>query len=111
MPFKFETYQIADISTAHITRGDAEIMGNPEGPCHVAKIDGTASLTHDTSPGDIFVVPLDEANFKEQLANLAAFGYSQQFLDLMTELHKQRIPYVRFDRDGGEVEGAPTFEW
>jgi aconitase B len=37
---------------------------------------------------------------------------SQRFLNIMLALRDQQIPYVRFDRDGGFVEGcepAPEF--
>lgn len=107
---KFETYKIADISTKYITAADGQLLSQQDAPNHVASID--AFSIGDEPPGDIYAVLQDEASFQDQLNATKAFGFSESFLNILKALHKQGIPYVRFDADGGEVEGdLPMFEW
>ena len=107
---KFETYKVADISTKYITASDGSILGNQNAPGHVASVDPLC--IGDEPQGDIYAISLDKETFQEQVANTKAFGFSEAFINILKELHKQKIPYVRFDSDGGEVEGKlPMFDW
>ena len=47
----------------------------------------------------------------ELAAEYRRYGFSDEFVALMAELARQTIPYVRFDRDGSAVQGAPVFDW
>ena len=102
---QFKVYSYADISTAYLEPSDLDLLATAPG--HIARLDG--------GEGDFFVVPAKE-NAVEPLGDWKAraveHGLSQRFLNIMLALRDQQIPYVRFDRDGGFVEGcelAPEF--
>jgi hypothetical protein len=97
---KFEIFKIADISTKYITESDGEKMGQLD--LCIANIKG--------GYGDILSVSgtlVDDA---------IRAGMSAAFVNIIKELLERKIPYVRFDADGGEIEGEgsdrfPKFEW
>ena len=60
---------------------------------------------------DIFLVPSDPEDLKNQIQDYRNSGFSQNFIQLFEEAHAQGIQYIRFDADGGEVEGADREEW
>lgn len=65
---------------------------------HVGEVDGNY--------GSFFYVPLDEkVDLEERLAEAEKYGLSARFIRLIRELAAQQIPYVRFDADGGDVDG------
>jgi hypothetical protein len=39
------------------------------------------------------------------MQHTAEFGLSERFIAIMRHLRAARIPYARFDADGGEIEG------
>lgn len=94
---KFTTYLMADISTRYVTREDGELM--QEGLRVLGQID--------EGRGALFGVP----NNEEQIESYAEAGYSAAFIAIMRELALQKIPYVRFDCDGADLDGYPTFDW
>jgi hypothetical protein len=102
---QFKVFQYADISTAYLDPRDLDLLTTALG--HIAQLDGGV--------GDFFAVPAKE-NDSEPLddwkARVIEHGLSQRFLDIMLALREQEIPYVRFDRDGGFLEGCePTPEF
>lgn len=105
---EFQIYKIADVSTAHITQADAEILAQPTTPGRVAALD---NVEEDGSPGMILSVPMDAACGKDRADEYRRLGLSAAFIGLMDDLTAQGIPYVRFDRDGARVIGAPEFVW
>ena len=106
----FVTCKIADLSTKYITQQDGELIGRKDAPGHVASIDGWEG--NQDSPGDIFWVGQGEKEHKEQDAYLKNFGFSKAFRHIFSLLAEQKIPYVRFDRDGSEIFGnLPEFDW
>ena len=106
---KFETYQVADLSTKYITKEDGLLIGEKDAPGHVGSVD--PAVPGEGSPGDFFAVQSDDEVFRKQLADLKKFGFSEHFLHIFETLHAQGIPYVRFDGDGGEADGIPFFDW
>ena len=106
---QFDVYKVADVSTRHITRRDAELMGRQDAPGHVACID--AEDGDAGSPGDVFAVMLDRACHGRLLADLKGFGFSSAFVRIFRALYRQRVAYVRFDAHGGETEGLAEFDW
>src|SRR5208282_3649548 len=104
---EFDIYQVADVSTKHITKEDGSLIGRLEAPGHIACIDPEDAESE--SPGDIFAVLQDSGNHRRQIAELREFGFSRAFLRIFRALYRQRIPYVRFDGGSGEVEGLPEF--
>lgn len=62
---------------------------------HVGEVDGNF--------GSFFYVPWDD--LEERLMDAEQYGLSGRFIRLMRELAAQQIPYVRFDADGGDVDG------
>ena len=106
--FQFETYQVADISTKYITPKDGKLINNPQAPSHIACVDPL--VTGGEPQGNIFAVTSDPATASLERKKLPEFGFSGAFLEIFKQLAHQNIPYVRFDADGGEIEGAPIFE-
>lgn len=104
MSFEFTKFVIADISNSHITKRDGELLTAEYIPFLLAEVVG------DT--GSILFVPEPKVSSAGECATMfRELGYSEAFIALSLELQKQGIPYVRFDADGGFVEGAPVFEW
>jgi len=106
---RFDVYRIADVSTRHITKRDAELMGRHDAPGHVACVDPEAGES--ASPGDVFAVMRDRACHRNLLADLKGYGFSAAFVRVFRALYRQRVAYVRFDAGGGEVAGVARFEW
>jgi hypothetical protein len=104
---KFVTLTIADVSTRHITKKDGHLLGSKDAPFAMAELH--------SKTGAIFYVPSKQgcsaAEFKEMLATMSRFGFSDEFQEIFRRLRRQGIPYVRFDADGADVEGAPEFNW
>jgi len=98
---QFETYRVADISTAYLEESDLDLIGNPIAPGHLAELDPGPGESE--GPGSFFYMPPaeEEALMAEYTMEARAFGFSERFLAIMQELFNQKIPYVRFDRDGG----------
>jgi len=106
---EFDIYQVADVSTKHITKEDGRLIGRLDAPGHIASIDPEDAESE--SPGDIFAVLQDSGNHRRQMAELLEFGFSRAFLRIFRALYRQRIPYVRFDGGSGNVDGLPEFAW
>jgi hypothetical protein len=88
-------FKIADVSTRHVTRSDGLLMGSDVGA--VAQINGgygTIFSTCDTS-----------------LEHLESKGYSAALLKIMRHAQQHTVGYVRFDADGADIDGWPTFDW
>lgn len=101
-PLKFETIPYADVSTSYLEPADLELIGNSALEGHI--------FEHDEGWGTIFYVPLEGEILDSYLTAWQAAGLSQRFITIMTELACQKIQYVRFDADGGEIEGMEKAE-
>lgn len=86
---KFETFKVANVSTRHIAAEDG---------AQIAEI----ACIHNEHGG---LVPTDA-----EWRHSRSFG-SVYLWDIVQEAHKQGFAYVWFDADGGDVDGAPEFEW
>ncbi|MGA3145242.1 MAG: hypothetical protein ABSF10_19755 [Verrucomicrobiota bacterium] len=106
---EFDLYEIADVSMKHITKEDGRLIGRQDAPGHVACVDPEDAQSG--SPGDVFAVLLDSRLHRRQIADLREFGFSSAFVRIFRALYQRRVPYVRFDAGGGEVEGLAEFEW
>ena len=106
---KFETYQVADLSTKYITKEDGLLIGEKDAPGHVGSVD--PAVPGEGSPGDFFAVQSDDEVFRKQLADFKRLGFTEHFFHIFVTLHAPCIPYVRFDGDGGEADGLPLFDW
>ena len=89
---KFEIMQYADISTGYLEGSDLELISDRGCPMHIAE--------EDDGRGSFFYVSDDEEIFGENIARARTFGLSERFISIMRELHRQKVPYVRFDSDG-----------
>ena len=106
---EFDIYQIADVSTKYITKEDGSLIGRLAAPGHIACIDPEDAESG--SPGDVFAVLQGSRYHQKQMADFKEFGFSSAFLRIFRALHRQRIPYVRFDAGSGEADGLPEFDW
>lgn len=94
---KFTTHQYADISTAYLEQSDLDLLGDVSLTGHIAE--------EDEGRGSFWYASSDDEVFSSQVLEWRNAGLSERFIAVMTELREQGIPYVRFDADGGEIEG------
>lgn len=102
---KFSTYPVADVSTSHITATDRQIIAEDEPP---PRLQSYRTFVHQDKQGAIFSTALmtDPA---ERDIFVHDTGLSVHFANILAEAARQKILFVRFDRDGNEIKGAPTF--
>ena len=98
---KFQCFKMADISTGHVTEEDGRLMGMAgDVPGRIANL-GT---------GSIFYVPMDQGR-EEVMRDMARFGFSSAFLELLDLLAEDKIDYVYFDGAGTVHDWLRQFEW
>ena len=73
---EFDIYQVADVSTMHITKEDGSLIGRLDAPGHIACMDPEDAQS--ASPGDVFAVLQDSGNNLRQMAELRKFGFSRR---------------------------------
>lgn len=106
---KFNKMTVADISMAYITEKDVEILEKDDTPRFLIMrhCGGTGFL--------LWVYTMLGANgLEESLAEIemefSREGFSERMIYIMQEARRQRIDYVRFDTDGGEIENLTHIE-
>ncbi len=97
---QFEILGYADISTSYLEETDLHLLATA--PHHLAEIDGGV--------GTILWLSTDGSPLEEFVAEAKLHGLSDRFIDIIRELDRQKIRYVRFDADGGEVEGIEPMQ-
>ena len=98
----FETYAVADVNTGYLAESDQRLMLNPECPTRIAITDDGCGTFH--------VVTDDEEIFADEMKRAGEAGLSTRFRVIMERLRAAGIPYVRFDADGGEIDGLDRFD-
>ena len=93
----FTKYEIADISTGYLEQSDLPLLLNVDCPTRFGETDRGYGTFH--------WITDDDGVFEEDMQHLVEFGLSERFIAIMRDLRAARIPYVRFDSDGGEIEG------
>jgi hypothetical protein len=99
----FEKYEVADISTSYLETSDLDLLLRFGCPTRFAVTDGGFGTLH--------WVPDDDQLFEEDMQRVADFGLSERFILIMRHLRAARIPYVRFDADGGEIGDVGNIDW
>jgi hypothetical protein len=94
----FEKHEVADVSTGYLEESDLPLLLQIHCPTRVAEIDGGFGTFHRVSD--------DDQLFEEDLQHATSFGLSGRFVSIMRHLRVAKIPYVRFDADGGEIQGV-----
>jgi hypothetical protein len=103
MDMKFALIPYADISTAYITESDQKLISSVDTPNHVAE--------HDDGYASFFYPPHNDSNAISLFAEEARdFGFSERFIEIMIELGRQGVQYVRFDSSGGDIDGIDPIE-
>jgi hypothetical protein len=99
----FETYEVADVSTGYLEESDLPLLLQIHCPTRIAETDGGFGTFHRVSDDD-------DQLFEEDLQHATSFGLSGRFVSIMRHLRAAKIPYVRFDADGGEIQGMERTE-
>lgn len=86
---KFESFKVANVSTRHTTEKDGEDLG--------------ALACMSNEHGGLIPTSIDWMNGQD--------GGSDALWDIVRAARKQGFNYVWFDADGGDLEGAPEFDW
>ena len=94
----FEKHDVADVSTGYLEESDLQLLLQTACPTRIAAIDGGFGTFHRVSE--------DDQLFEEDLQDATSFGLSGRFVSIMRHLPAEKIPYVRFDADGGEIQGV-----
>lgn len=94
----FDSYLVADVNTGYLDETDLPLLERSDCPTRFAVTDDGAGTWHWVSE--------DEQIFHEEMERAAQFGLSERFRLIMNRLRTARFPYVRFDADGGEIEGV-----
>ena len=109
---KFSKMTMADVSTSYIEQKDWELLcekrNEKELPCLIMRhCGGTGFLLY------VFTA-LGAGGLEESLREiedeLSQKGFSERMIYIMQEARRQRIDYVRFDTDGGEIENLTHIE-
>jgi hypothetical protein len=95
----FPTFKVANVSTAHITPADRELL-----------MDEARAVTFTNDYGALVCVTHDDDIFTDESESWREEGFSDAFLSLMAAVREQGFDYIWFDSDGGDVDGAPTFD-
>lgn len=99
----FEVYEVADVSTGHVTAEDGRLVTD-----HGNALPGVIASYDE---GWLSYVPNDAALMEEHLADLKGAGFSAAYANVITCLSLLDIPYVRFDGAGSEHPFLPQFDW
>jgi hypothetical protein len=91
----FDLQSVADINTAYLQESDCPLLEQPDCPTRFAITDDQAGTFH--------WVTSDPKLFAEEMVDAERFGLSVKFRYIMTRLHQAKVPYVRFDGEGGEI--------
>jgi hypothetical protein len=94
----FDSYLVADVNTGYLDETDLPLLERSDCPTRLAVTDDGAGTFHWVSE--------DEQIFREEMERAAQFGLSERFRLIMNRLRTANFPYVRFDADGGEIEGV-----
>jgi hypothetical protein len=98
----FTTCNYADISTAHVTKADAELIA--------ASGRDLYGIIASYPEGWFCYVPADD--WSPQLVETwERQGFSHAYIKLQRKLMEAGISYARFDADGYHVTSLPTFDW
>jgi hypothetical protein len=92
----FERHEVADVSTGYLELSDLPLLLRSDCPTRFAETDGGFGTFH--------WVPNDGQLLEEELQHAASFGLSERFVSIFRDLGAAKIPYVRFDADGGEIQ-------
>ncbi|MCZ2076613.1 MAG: hypothetical protein LC130_16650 [Bryobacterales bacterium] len=93
----FDAHLVADVNTGYLDETDLALLERPDCPTRFAVTDDSAGTFHWVSE--------DEQVFREEMERAEKFGLSERLRVIMSRLRTAKIPYVRFDADGGEIEG------
>ncbi len=99
---KFSVFQMAGIGTEFLEPRDLGLLETA--PCHIAEVTFEAAGIAEKT-GSIFYVPDNSEHLLERIDRMSKHGMSARFTAIVEQLHLQGISYVRFDRDGRDVEG------
>jgi hypothetical protein len=98
----FDSYIVADVNTGYLDETDLPLLVRPDCPTRFAGTDDGAGTFHWVSE--------DDQVFREEMERATQFGLSERFRLIMNRLRTAKIPYVRFDGNGGEIEGIERSE-
>jgi hypothetical protein len=93
------TRKYVDLSTAHISRKDSQLLVSPIG-CVPAGL-----IVYENEYG--FFIPITN----EESPDMTLHGFSREFAELVTLCQEQGISLIRLDCDAPKIEGLPEFDW
>ena len=94
-------HKVLDVSTAHITKRDSELLGDHEGPLVVL----------DHNYGYFVSVPFRPESVDEVESELRALGFSDALLGLLSHARQQECQWLNLDCDGDQEPELETFDW
>ena len=98
-----ETQKLADLSTAHISLRDSELLKR-----WTNENSGPLIAYRKGEYGWFIYMPSD---VKDALKSMAELGSTQEFVELVKNLCAQGVAVLCLDRDGEVEQNIPKFDW
>ena len=98
-----ETQKLADLSTAHISLGDSELIER-----WANENSGPLVVYRKGEYGWFIYMPSDE---EDSLKSMAELGSTPEFVELVQTLCAHGVAVLCLDRDGEVDEDMPKFDW
>jgi len=99
---------VADVSTAHLTREDADRLEDDLTSKHVPGFIGKFAYGYWM---ETYAYASEMSAIADIKRDIETCGMSESFVKLMRDLCERNIYYVCFDEDGYEFEEFEKFEW
>ena len=96
---KFESYLVANSSTAHIQYEDNEILEEMS-----SYTEYSLPLVGVTNFGWLVYTRTPSEDMEER-------GFTDDFIAVLERARKEGYAYVWFDRDGADYDDMPEFDW
>lgn len=100
----FETFSCADISTAHTTRKDDDLLrryaSDPNNPLVVYPF-----------PYGYWICVPGENDVRLSEIEMLSFGYSSNLIALIILAQSEGVSWIKLDRDGRIYENLERFDW
>ena len=95
--------KIFDVSTAHVTRKDDQILKKAQDI-----LDPPTLIVYPYEEGYFIYVPIV---VKEYVSSMKKEGYSKAMVTLLTRARAHDCTFLRLDCDGMIYEDLPTYDW
>lgn len=98
------TFKCLDVSTAHITEKDNELLGQED-------LAVNAAISAYGYEYGFYVYSSDGATSEADFARMKEAGFSEELLNLIRIAYERGCKFLTLDRDGPIYNDLPQFDW